>query len=112
MKELNLFKFQYAWYEGEFCSYILATTKDKKEIEKDLKEAVKKAKIKRGDVDCLPLKYRRIIDFLIKKGYIICNFIDDPTYDVDDDEYLKKQNKIINIYKIENKETKTTRRKL
>ena len=110
MGELNLFKLQYTWYEGEFQSYILATTKDKKGIEKDLKEAIKK--IKNDDVDCLPSKYSRIIDFLIKKGYLICNFIENPVYEVDDDMSFKKLNKIINRYKIENKETKSFWRKL
>lgn len=107
MKELNLFKLQYTWYEGEFCSYILATTKSKKEIEKDLKEAVKKVKIPKKDVDCLPSKYRRIIDFLTMKGYFICNFIDNSVYGVDD-ETKKGACK----YKIENKEIKKFRRKI
>jgi len=103
MKELNLFKLEYSWYEGEYNNIVLATTKKKEEIEKDLKEANKKTKIKEG-VDCLPTKYNLIINFLERRGYIICNFIKDQIYSVDDDVVRKKKN----TYKIENKESKIT----
>ena len=37
-KILHLFKLEYSWYEGEFQSTILATTREKEEIEQDIRE--------------------------------------------------------------------------
>ena len=57
-KILHLFKLQYRWYEGEFDSTILATTKEKEEVEQDLREITSSIRIDRkkeeGAHDCLP----------------------------------------------------------
>ena len=112
-KPLNLFKLQYSWYEGEFQSCIFATNKDKKEIEKDLKEDVSSVKIDWDDdkeVDCLPTAYEKVIETLEKKGYAPCYFIEDPIYVVRDWE--KKRNKKFNMYTIENEEKRRKWRKV
>ena len=111
-KPLNLFKLQYSWYEGEFQSCIFATNKDKKEIEKDLKESVDSVEIdekKEKDVDCLPTAYARVIETLEKKGYSPCYFIEDPVYITRDWE---KKNKKFNVYAIENEEKRRKWRKV
>ena len=106
MEKLNLFKFEYSWYEGEFRSIILATEKDKDEIEKDLKQAVKKSKIKKDSLDCKPNRYNAIIEFLIKKGYILSSFIENDIYELEEDCYSNKRRR----YWIENKEIRKSRR--
>ena len=89
---LHLFKLQYSWYEGEFQSTILATAKEKEEIEHDLKEIGNSIRIdrkKEDTVDCKPEAYRRIISILEQKGYIVCYFLSDPEYYVDEVCYIK-----------------------
>ena len=91
-KILHLFKLQYSWYEGEFGSTILATTKEEEEIEHDLKEIANSIRIdrkKEDAVDCKPEAYRRIISILEQKGYIVCYFLSDPEYYVDEVCYIK-----------------------
>ena len=72
-KILHLFKLQYRWYESEFSSTILATTKEKEEIEQDIREIASSIRIDRkkeeGAHDCLPEAYRRIANFLEQKGH-------------------------------------------
>ena len=92
-KILHLFKLQYSWYEGEFGSTILATTKENEEIEQDLREIANSIRINRkkeeGAHDCLPEAYRRIVNFLEQKGYTVCYFLSDPEYYVDDVGFIK-----------------------
>jgi hypothetical protein len=91
-KILHLFKLQYRWYEGEFGSTILATAKEKEEIEQDLREIANSIRIdrkKEDAVDCKPEAYRRIISILEQKGYIVCYFLSDPEYYVDEVGYIK-----------------------
>ena len=90
---LNLFKLQYTWYDGEHQSTILATKKEQNEIEEDLKEAASSIRIDRKKekaVDCLPEAYRRIIDILRQKGYVVCYFLSDPDYYVREAEIIKR----------------------
>ena len=106
-KNLNLFKLQYSWYEGEFDSTILATTKEQKEIENDLKEAVGSVKIdakKEKAVDCLPEAYERIVNILTQKGYVVCYFLIDPDYYVRDSE---KEKDNCSVYEIKHRKEKT-----
>ncbi|MBI3026612.1 hypothetical protein HYY70_00725 [Candidatus Woesearchaeota archaeon] len=82
-KILHLFKLQYSWYEGEFDSTILATTKEKEEIEHDLREIANSIIIdrkKEDAVDCKPVAYQGIISILEQKGYTVCYFLSDPEY--------------------------------
>ena len=112
-KILHLFKLQYMWYEGEYDSTIFATTKEKEEIEKDLKEAASSIKINRkkeNAVDRLPEAYKRIIDILRQKGYVVCYFLSDPNY------YVYKRGLVkgtkIGKYEIIHLIEKTERKKL
>ncbi len=106
MDNLNLFKLEYRWYEGEFESIILTTTKEEKEIEKDLKEITRNVKIDdEKEVDCLPTAYRKIITELEKRGYSICYFITNPVYSVEDEQFMKGK-KSVNKYRIHHKEEK------
>lgn len=99
---LNLFELHYTWYEGEHDSTILATKKEQNEIEKDLKEAVSSIKINRekeNAVDCLPEAYRRIIEILRQKGYVVCYFLSDREYYVREGGLIKRTR--FGKYKIE-----------
>lgn len=116
MTELNIFKIEYYWYEGEHEETLLVKDVEREEFEKDLLEAKEFAerlrgiKIKEGEylgqgyrVECLPEFYKQTIWFLIeKKGYKECQFNEDISYTIDDGP-----NKEINITKDE-KTTKTT----
>ena len=117
-KILHLFKLQYSWYEGEFQSTILATAKEKEEIEQDLKEIASSIRIDRkkeeGAHDCLPEAYRRIVNFLEQKGYTVCYFLSDPEYYVEEIGFLKsvklyKYGIINEVQKIERKRLKNAR---
>lgn len=110
---LNLFKLQYSWHEGEFQSCILATTKEQKQIEKDLKEAASSVKIdekKEKDVDCLPTAYDKIVNILTRKGYTVCYFIKDPVYSVKGAELIKEDKP--RVYEIEQRKEKIEWKKL
>ena len=117
-KILHLFKLQYSWYEGEFQSTILATAKEKEEIEQDLKEIASSIRIDRkkeeGAHDCLPEAYRRIVNFLEQKGYTVCYFLSDPEYYVEEIGFLKsvklyKYGIMNEVQKIERKRLKNAR---
>lgn len=98
MEELNIFKVEYDWCEGEHGEELLGKSVERKEFEKDLIKAKNFAKsligkeIKSGEylgkgyiVQCLPEYYRQIIWFLEKKlGYIICCFDKNISYSIED----------------------------
>ena len=110
---LHLFELHYTWYEGEHNSTILATTKEQDEVEKDLKEAVSSIKIdreKENAVDCLPEAYRRIIDILRQKGYVVCYFLSDPEYYVREAGLIKRTK--FGKYKVEHRIKKTEWKRL
>ena len=112
-KILHLFKLQYSWHEGEYDSTILATTKEQKEIEEDLKEAASSVKIdekKEKDVDCLPTAYDKIVNILTRKGYTVCYFIKDPVYSVKGAELIKEDKP--RVYEIEQRKEKIEWKKL
>ncbi|MEK6828315.1 MAG: hypothetical protein AABX78_03110 [Nanoarchaeota archaeon] len=91
-KILHLFKLEYSWYEGEFQSTILATTREKEEIEQDIREIANSIRIdrkKEDAFDCKPEAYRRIVNALVQKGYVVCYFLSDPEYYVDEVGYIK-----------------------
>ena len=112
MLQLQIFKLEYTWYEGEYHYTLLAKDVDKEQFEKDLIKAKEFAEsligkeIKKGDylgrgyrVCCLPEYYNQIIWFLNRKlRYIECDYDKDITYDVDD-----PQNKKISVKKSERK---------
>ena len=115
MTDINVFKVEYYWYEGEHEETFLGKDVNKEEFEKDLLEArnfaekLKGVEIKEGEylgkgytIECLPEFYGQIIWFLInKKEYKECQFNEDISYTIDDDS-----NKKIGIIKDE----KTTKR--
>ena len=119
MTELNIFKVEYYWYEGEHEETLLIKDIKKEEFEKDLLEAKKFAEklkgieIKEGEylgkgykIECLPEFYEQIIWFLTeKKAYKECQLNEDISYIIDDDS-----NKEIEITKNE-KTTKKTKLK-
>ena len=98
MNNLNIFKIEYHWYEGEYEETLLGKDVERKEFEKDLLKAKEFAEsligkeIKEGNhlgkgyrVDCLPEYYEQIIWFLIEKlGYLICSFDETIIYNIDD----------------------------
>ncbi len=98
MKELNIFKIEYDWYEGEHGEVLLGKSVKRKEFEKDLIKAKNFAKsligkeIKLGEylgkgytVQCLLQYYNQIIWFLEKKlGYIICYLDKNICYSIED----------------------------
>lgn len=86
-KILHLFKLEYSWYEGEHQSTILAAAKEQEEIEQDIRDAAnslktyqieEKVRIYKSDA------YQKIISILEQKGYMVCYFLSDPEYYVDD----------------------------
>jgi len=86
-ERLNLFELHYTWYEHEHQSTILATPKEQNKIEEDLKEAatsIEFDQIKEKEAIYKDEAYRRIIDILKQKGYIVCKFIFDHEYHVDE----------------------------
>ena len=86
-ERLNLFELHYTWYEHEHQSTVLATPKEQNKIEEDLKEAANSIEfdqIKEKKVVYKDDAYRRIIDILRQKGYIVCNFLLHPEYHVDE----------------------------
>ena len=91
-KTLHLFKLQYSWYDGEFQSTILATTREKEEIEQDIREIARSLNRdgkKENLVDYKPNAYRRILNVLEQKGYMVCYFLSDPEYYVEEVGYIK-----------------------
>jgi hypothetical protein len=98
MTELNMFKIEYDWFEGEHRESLLINEVSKEGFEKDILEAkefaekLKGVEIKEGEflgkgynVKCLPEFYQQIIWFLIeKKGYQECQFDSKLSYIVDD----------------------------
>jgi len=110
MTELNVFKVEYYWYEGEHEECLLIKDVKKEEFEKDLLEAksfaeeLKGVEIREGEylgkryrLECLPEFYEQIIWFLIKKKqYKECQLNEDILYIIDDDS-----NKEIDIIKNE-----------
>lgn len=116
MTELNIFKIEYNWYEGEHGETLLIKEVTSEEFEKDLLEAkqfaekLKGIRIKEGEyfgkgyrLECLPEFYGQIIWFLTeKKGYKECQLNKDISYAIDDDF-----NKEINITKNEDMIKKT-----
>ena len=115
MTELNVFKVEYYWYEGEHEECLLIKDVKKEEFEKNLLEAksfaekLKGVEIKEGEylgkgykIECLPEFYEQIIWFLKeKKEYKECQLNEDIEYIIDDNS-----NKEIDITKNE----KTTKR--
>ena len=115
MTELNVFKVEYYWYEGEHEECLLIKAVEIEEFEKDLLEAksfaekLKGVEIKEGEylgkgykIECLPEFYEQIIWFLIeKKEYKECQLNENISYIIDDNP-----NKEIDITKNE----KTTKR--
>ena len=115
MEELNIFKIEYYWYEGDHKETLLVKSTSRNRFEKDLLEAkqfvekLRGTEIKEGEylgkgyrIECLPEFYEQIIWFLMKKkGYKECQFNEDISYILDDG-----LNKKINVTKNE----KTTRR--
>ena len=86
-ERFNLFELHYTWYENEHESTILATPKEQDKIEEDLKEAagsIEFDQIKEKAAVYLDDAYRRIIGILKQKGYIVCKFVFDHEYHVDE----------------------------
>lgn len=108
-KIFHLFELHYTWYEGEHDITILATTKEQDEVEKDLKEAVSSIKIENSH-DCLPEAYRRIIEILRRKGYVVCYFLSNREYYVREGLIIKKTK--CRKYKIEHLIEKTEWKRL
>ena len=116
MTELNIFKVEYYWYEGEHEECLLIKDVEIEEFEKDLSEAknfaekLKGIGIKEGEylgkgykIECLPEFYEQIIWFLTeKKEYKECKLDESISYIIDDNS-----NKEIDITKNE-KITKRT----
>ncbi len=116
--ELNLFKVEYHWVEGEYNSSLLGKAVEREEFEKDLLKAKEFAQSLMGKeikgydylgvgytIECLPQFYAQIVWFLIEKlGYLNCRFQESISYDVDD-----WPDKKIMIHK---SEIKTERREL
>ena len=98
MAELNIFKIEYDWCEGEHDETLIGKKVNTKEFEKDLVEAKKLAQaligkeIKSGEylgkgyrVECLPEFYEQVLWYLTeKKGYFYCYYDKDVSYGVDD----------------------------
>lgn len=113
MKEFNIFKIEYDWYEGEHEEILLAKEIEPEKFAEDLIEARKFAEsligieIKDYDylgkgysVGCLPEFYNQIIWFLTnKKGYSLCYLDKDTSFRVEDGDNNKK----IYIIKLKNK---------
>ena len=87
MKDFNIFKIEYHWYEGEHEETLLVKEIEPEKFEEDLMEAKKFAEsligieIKDYDylgkgysTECLPEFYEQILWYLTNKlGYIYCN---------------------------------------
>ena len=111
MKDFNIFKIEYHWYEGEHEETLLVKEIEPEKFEEDLMEAKKFAEsligieIKDYDylgkgysTECLPEFYEQIIWFLMnKKGYFLCSFDEDTYFRVED-----SSNKKISIIKLKN----------
>lgn len=92
-KILYLFKLEYSWYEGEHQSTILAIAKEKEEIEKDLQEianSINSDGKKENVIEYKPHAYREIVSILEQKGYMVCYFLSDPEYEVEETRFLKR----------------------
>jgi len=118
MKNFNVFKIEYNWYEGEHGENLLAKNVELKEFEKDLLEAKKFAETFIGKkvidynyqgkcytVECLPQFYEQIIWFLIEeRKYMLCDIDENLSFIVDDDINKKisitKSEKIIKNEKL------------
>ncbi|MDD5133575.1 MAG: hypothetical protein PHD81_00565 [Candidatus Nanoarchaeia archaeon] len=117
-KNLNIFKIEYDWHEGEHEETLLTKEIEREGFEKDLVEAKKfaeslisKKEIKTGEkrlgkgyyMGCTPEYYEQIIWFLInKKGYIECYFDKGVTYFIGDEtnkkiEVIKSEKEIKQI---------------
>jgi hypothetical protein len=105
--DLQIFKLEYSWYEGDCGSILLAKNVSLDEFEKDLIKSRdfaisllgKKSSEEGYDIECLPEYYSKIIEFLKSKlGYLECRYDKNLTYSVDD--YF---NSSINIFKSESK---------
>ena len=106
-KELNLFKLEYHWYEGEYWSTIMGSTKSPEEIEKELREIVEQLRITEEDGDYLPNAYHAVICALEERGYFTCRFVSSPLFEIDDGKYNKdKPNTYIIKRKVESFEWK------
>lgn len=104
MKEFNIYKVFYDWYEGEHEEVLLGKKVDTEEFEKNLGEARdfaqnligKKRKLMHYlgtgySVECLPQYYEQILWFLTKKkGYKYCNFDAKVSYKIDDERNGRK----------------------
>src|SRR3989344_9614770 len=98
MAELNVFKIEYHWYEGEHEETLLAKSIEREAFEKDIIKAKEFAEgligkeVKTGKylgkgyrIGCLPEYYEQIIWFLTEKlGYFICHFEEKIHYTIDD----------------------------
>lgn len=112
MTNLNIFKIEYHWHEGEYEEALLGKEAQREEFEKDLLKAKAFAEsligkeVEEGEylgkgyrIDCLPEYYEQIIWFLTEKlGYFVCSFDETIDYSVDD-----FQSKNIGITKSEKK---------
>ncbi|MEK6964111.1 MAG: hypothetical protein AABX70_06810 [Nanoarchaeota archaeon] len=100
--DFNLFKIQYDWYEGEHSECLVGKKVSFEEFERDLikarefaesligKEAKDDPLMEGYRVECLPEFYEKILLYLTTKlGYIYCNYDENVTYIVNDDEEKK-----------------------
>ena len=103
MKEFNVFKMEYSWYEGEHEETWLGKVVDEKEFEQDLCKAkdfaenlmgktIKGEYLGKGySVECLPEYYHQIIWYLMHKAnYVSCEVGEEVSYDIDDDAHGNK----------------------
>ncbi len=115
MKDFNIFKIEYDWYEGEHEEILIGKRVTVEEFEEDLAEAKRFAEGLRGkkvegdyfgkgySVECLPEFYEQILWYLTeKKEYVYCDYDHSTSYAVEDSD--KKRISVIKT------EKKTVRR--
>ena len=98
MENLNIFKIEYDWHEGDHGEILLGKRINRESFENDFIKAKEFAESLVGKkiedenyigkgyhIECLPAYYEQIVWFLINKlGYIECNYNDETTYHVED----------------------------
>tara|TARA_Y100000310_G_C20086521_1_gene536290 strand:- start:18 stop:374 length:357 start_codon:yes stop_codon:yes gene_type:complete len=117
MGELNIFKVEYDWYEGEHSEVLVGKNVNQEDFEKDLLKArdfaenLKGKKVESGEtlgkcyrVECLPEFYEQILWYLCEKlSYVYCCYDENICYSVDDD-FSKRISIIKEVKKTERKE--------
>jgi len=117
MRDFNIFKVEYDWYEGEHYETLVGKNVDLETFEKDLlkardfAESLKGKEIKSGEslgkgysVECLPEFYSQILWYLCEKlGYVYCSYDENTCYSVDDD-FSKKISIVKEVKKTERKD--------